>query len=383
MSVARGRQAVLGKTCIRRTKGRVTKLCKRTTAMPNARPATTDLDIIEIMSNQPRLMIGYLTVYVILFTKLSTQPAMSDLAADESRLIAEIDRLKADFPKTRELYREVCALMFFRFGITPTANRLYQLVRKGSMSTPTAVLGEFWAELREKSRVRIEHPDLPADLQAAAGELVAALWSRSTADAAAALDALRAEVEAERAAAKAEVAALQTDLSRTETALEHRTSALLAAQVRIQELEQARAADEASHRALQAEVERLKSDNADADRALAQARADFTSQLDRLRDDAGRAEERLRASEKRALQEIDRERLAAARVQKELDAAATRAEQRDTQHRKDLAALQAQLADTQHRCGVLEGQLDGARAANAAKTSNGHGAPAGGTTRGA
>ncbi|KVT74820.1 ATPase [Burkholderia territorii] len=291
---------------------------------------------------------------------------MSDLAADESRLTAAIDRLKADFPKTRELYREVCALMFFRFGITPTANRLYQLVRKGSMSTPTAVLAEFWAELREKSRVRIEHPDLPPDLQAAAGDLVAALWSRSTADAAAALDALRAEVEAERAAAKAEVAALQADLSRTETALEHRTSALLAAQVRIQELEQARAADDASRRALQAEVERLKFDNADADRALAQARADFTSQLDRLRDDAGRAEERLRASEKRALQEIDRERLAAARVQKELDAAAMRAEQRETQHRKDLAALQGQLADAQRRCAVLEGQLDGMRAANVA-----------------
>ena len=75
---------------------------------------------------------------------------MSDLAADESRLTAEIERLKADFPKTRELYREACALLFFRFGITPTANRLYQLVRKGSMSTPTAVLGEFWAELRER-----------------------------------------------------------------------------------------------------------------------------------------------------------------------------------------------------------------------------------------
>ena len=287
---------------------------------------------------------------------------MSDLAADESRLIAEIDRLKVDFPKTRELYREVCALMFFRFGIIPTANRLYQLVRKGSMSTPTAVLGEFWAELREKSRVRIEHPDLPADLQAAAGELIAALWKRSSTEAAAALDALRADVEAE----KADVAALQTELSRTETALEQRTAALLTAQVRIHELEQARAADEASRRALQAEVDRLKSDNADADRALAQARADFTSQLDRLRDDASRAEDRLRASAKRALQEIDRERLVAARLQKELDAAAARAEQRDTQHRKDLATLQAQLADTQHRCGMLEGQLDGVRAANAA-----------------
>lgn len=292
---------------------------------------------------------------------------MSDLAADEPRLTAEIERLKADFPKTRELYREVCALLFFRFGITPTANRLYQLVRKGSMSTPTAVLGEFWAELREKSRVRIEHPGLPADLQAAAGELVAALWNRSSTDAAAALDVLRAEVEAERTAAKTEVATLQAELARTETALEQRTAALLAAQVRIQELEQARAADDASRRAMQAEIERLKADNAEGNRALAQARADFTTQLDRLRDDAGRAEERLRASEKRALQEIDRERLAAARLQKELDAAASRAEQRDAQQRKDVAALQAQLGDALHRCGVLQGQLDGAQATDAAR----------------
>ncbi|WP_446902038.1 DNA-binding protein [Burkholderia sp. YIM B11467] len=292
---------------------------------------------------------------------------MSDLAADEPRLTAEIERLKADFPKTRELYREACALLFFRFGITPTANRLYQLVRKGSMSTPTAVLGEFWAELREKSRVRIEHPDLPADLQAAAGELVATLWSRSSTEAASALDALRAEVEAERAAANAEVAALQAELGRTETALEQRTAALLTAQVRIQELEQVRAADDASRRALQSDIERLKADNTEGDRALVQARADFTTQLDRLRDDAGRAEERLRASEKRALQEIDRERLAAARLQKELDATASRAEQRDAQHRKDIAALQAQLGDALHRCGVLQGQLDGAQATDAAR----------------
>lgn len=38
------------------------------------------------------------------------------------------------------------------------------------MGTPTGVLGEFWAELCEKSRVRIDHPDLPADLGAAAGD---------------------------------------------------------------------------------------------------------------------------------------------------------------------------------------------------------------------
>ena len=167
---------------------------------------------------------------------------MSDVLPDESRIAAEIERLKAEFPKTRELYREVCALLFFRHGVTPTANRLYQLVKRGSMSTPTQVLGEFWVELREKSRVRIEHPDLPAELQAAAGELVATLWTKSTTSAQAALEALRTDAEAEKASARNEVASLQAELVRTETALEQRTGALLAAQVRIQELEQAQAA---------------------------------------------------------------------------------------------------------------------------------------------
>src|ERR1700675_4395173 len=116
---------------------------------------------------------------------------MSDVVSQDAALPAEIERLKAAFPKTRELYREVCALLFFHFGITPTANRLYQLVKRGSMGTPTDVLAEFWTTLREKSRVRLERPDLPPDLQAAAGELVAALWDKSTAAAHAALEELR------------------------------------------------------------------------------------------------------------------------------------------------------------------------------------------------
>jgi uncharacterized protein YhaN len=284
--------------------------------------------------------------------------------SDDVRLAAEIDRLKAAFPKTRELYREVCALLFFRFGQTPTANRLYQLVRRGSMGTPAAVLAEFWAELREKSRVRIEHPDLPTDLRDAAGELVATLWTRATASAQAGLDALRAEVESERTAAEQRVAAARVELERTETALEQRTAALLAAQVEVRELEKAQAEGHAARQALEAEVSRLRGEAAARDRELEKVRDGFSRDLEKLRETASQSGERLRATEKRALLEIDRERSAATKLQKEVDETTKRADRRDADHRRAVEALQAQLGDARHQAGVLQGRLDAVQATN-------------------
>ena len=289
---------------------------------------------------------------------------MSDVLSPDAALTAEIERLKAAFPKTRELYREVCALLFFRHGITPTANRLYQLVRRGSMGTPTAVLGEFWAELREKSRVRIEHPDLPAELGAAAGELVATLWARAAASADAALDALRGEVEAQRAEARQAVAAARDELGRAESALEQRTAALLAAQVEIRELDKAQAEGHAQRQALEAELARIGAALAARDRELVEVREGFSRDLEKQREAAERAEDRLRASEKRALLEIDRERNAVTKLQKELDDATRRADRKDDDHRRALETMQAQLGDARHQAGVLQGRLDAVQAEN-------------------
>jgi chromosome segregation ATPase len=159
---------------------------------------------------------------------------------------------------------------------------------------------------------------------------------------------------------------MQGELARTETALEQRTAALLAAQVRIQELEQAQAAGEATRRALEAEIARQQDEIGARDRALAQARADFSGELDKLRSSAELAEDRLRAAEKRALLEIERERGVSARSQKELEGAARRAEQTETRHRDDIQALQVQLGDARHRAGVVEGNLEALRSSNAA-----------------
>ena len=290
---------------------------------------------------------------------------MSDVLSPDAALAAEIERLKAAFPKTRELYREVCALLFFRFGITPTANRLYQLVRKGSMGTPTEVLGEFWAQLREKSRVRIERPDLPPDLREAAGDLIAVLWDKSTATAQAALEELRVDLRLERDAAEAEIAEARQATARAERALDERSTALVIAQTRIQELEQAFAVSEASRQTLEANVARLQRESRERDAALAQARADFATELGKLREDARQSEERLRAMEKRALLDIERERTSCARLQKELDAAARRAEKQDERHRAEAERLRSELGDARHQAGILQGRLETTSAAYA------------------
>lgn len=109
----------------------------------------------------------------------------------DPRIAADVEALRTRCEDTRELYREVCALLFFRYGITPTANRLYQYVRKGSMGTPSEVLARFWADLRERARVRIERPDLPEALRDAAGAMVHDLWTRALDEAARSFDARR------------------------------------------------------------------------------------------------------------------------------------------------------------------------------------------------
>jgi len=88
-------------------------------------------------------------------------------------IAADIDRLRSEATDTKSLYRSVAGLLFFKYGITPTANRLHQLVGKGSMSTAASVLARFWQELRKVSQLRLEHPGLPEPLQKIGADMLA------------------------------------------------------------------------------------------------------------------------------------------------------------------------------------------------------------------
>jgi len=144
----------------------------------------------------------------------------------ESRIAADIDDLRARCADTRELYREVCGLLFFRYGITPTANKLYQYVRKGSMNTPAEVLGQFWSDLRERSRVRIDHPALPESLRDMAADLVANLWERAGHEARESLAEERSRARRQAEEALAERDALQARLDQLRRRLDESTVAL-------------------------------------------------------------------------------------------------------------------------------------------------------------
>jgi hypothetical protein len=145
------------------------------------------MDIRVIMSRDWKIKSLIYTLYVVLF-KMS----------EESEIQAEVEALRERFSDTKALYREVCALLFFRYGITPTASKLYQHVRKGSMSAPAEALAKFWEDLRGKARVEIDHPDLPEALKEAAGQAVSVLWTQATELAREELAVLRVEAHASK-----------------------------------------------------------------------------------------------------------------------------------------------------------------------------------------
>lgn len=98
---------------------------------------------------------------------------------NEQIIQEDVYKIMQEFKETKAIYREVCMLLFFRYGITPTANKLYQYVHRGSMSAPAEALNKFWAELRAKSKVQLDHPDLPENLRKVSGELISTIWTEA------------------------------------------------------------------------------------------------------------------------------------------------------------------------------------------------------------
>lgn len=275
--------------------------------------------------------------------------------SEESEIQAEVEALRERFSDTKALYREVCALLFFRYGITPTASKLYQHVRKGSMSAPAEALAKFWEELRGKARVEIDHPDLPDALKQAAGQAVSVLWTQATELAREELAVLRDETRTQAQSAQAELQEAQQRSAALEAQIQTAQSKVAELEIRVQglaaELEQERrahAASAARGEALSRQVDELKLEQS-------KSRQHFSAELEKGRAAIDEAVQRATEAEHRALREIDRERTARAQADKQLEQLRGKLAETERDHHTKL--LEANAAQTR-----LAAELDNARA---------------------
>jgi len=261
-------------------------------------------------------------------------------------LESDIEAARANAADTQALYREVCALLFFRYGETPTANRLYQLVRKGSMSAPAKALREFWIEVREKTRVDVGRPDLPPEVASAAGEFAARLWRLSSDAASVTFDAFRQDADAQIAAAREQARQHESQRQLAEEKAEQAANDASVLRTRIGALDARIVELQTTNDMLAAQLAASKEEMTAASAALADARRDFAAELAKLRSAHEQNEQRLAAAEKRALLEIETERTAAQRLRKELQASQERALVLEADYRVQSDALRGELTST-------------------------------------
>lgn len=285
----------------------------------------------------------------------------ADLDLTDAALQADLAELRSRFPETRALYREVCGLLFFRYGVTPTANKLYSLVRKGSMGTPAEVLQAFWQELRGRTRVTIDHPDLPEALKDIAAGAVQTIWQAANEAATGELAMLRAEArhaasvaEAERDAARAETAAAREEVAAISAQLAEARQAHEAVQAEL-------VAERQAHAATQARLDAGRAELDAAGRQLVELRTQFSTELERAREQVTLAQERAEASERRSLRELDAERTARQQSDRTAEAlrgelVAARSEARDAAvaQAEARARLEAQAAAVADRLASAE-----------------------------
>lgn len=282
---------------------------------------------------------------------------MNNVIINEQQLMTEIDKLRGQFTETQDLYREVCVLLFFRYGITPTANKLYQYVRRGSMSAPADALNKFWSELREKSRVRIDRSDIPESIGLATGDFVATLWNEAQKAAQLGFTDLVENATAEILKSKLDAELARQDATKLKVQLDECNLDLKSTQKRLSETDNlllvntnTLAMQEKALKSLRIECDNLST-------ALSDEKATFSRDLNLINASLQKAEDRFRSLENKSLLEVDQARQLIKRLEKEIISLRKITKDDQSSHTKDQIKNQNIIAALNERVGTLNGKL--------------------------
>ena len=276
------------------------------------------------------------------------------LMSTETEIQAEVEALKARLSDTKQLYREVCALLFFRHGITPTTNKLYQYVRRGSMSAPADALSKFWDDLRSKARIEVDHPDLPDEVKESAASAIAAIWRQASAAAREELRSVRDEAGTHVTAAQEELAAACRQVDEQSAEMQTLHSSIAVAQSALDSTKLEIETERRAHAATSARLQELQRTCDDLRSQQQRLQEGFSADLDKAREAVEVAATRADAADRRAMLEVDQERQARIRTEKALEALRSQASHAEDRLRTELQAATETGARSAARADSLE-----------------------------
>jgi len=125
----------------------------------------------------------------------------SSAKVDPGILATLRERTPADAHR-RDKTRQAASLLFFEHGVYPSAKVVLSYTQQGSITDISRDLHEFWQELRDKARVKLDAPYLPHELVETFADSLAKIWDQATGNASATFDAQRLEAERQVAIAQ-------------------------------------------------------------------------------------------------------------------------------------------------------------------------------------
>lgn len=254
-------------------------------------------------------------------------------ALTEAELHLAIEQLRSEHNNTIDLYKAVAALLFFHYHTTPTTNRMYQLVRKGSMSAPSEALKLFWKELRERSQVRMEQADIPASLTQSAGMLMAQLWDEALAVAMESVESTQQAIYAKLALAEQAQLAAKDEANTLQ-------GALLTAQQQLHQQDEKIATLEAEQQKQQLQAVAQTQTIQHLEEQKMQLQQQHDAALQTQKEQMLLSEQRAADMEKYARLEVDRVRQEAAKDEKQAESQLEKQEQRYQQLQTQWQQLQ-------------------------------------------
>lgn len=243
---------------------------------------------------------------------------MTSTHTNEAKLIEDVETLRIQFPQAKDLYREVCRLMFFRYGMQPTANKLYQLVRKGTMSTPSQAVNNFWSELRHKNRVDIEHSGLPDTLREFAGEALSTLWKSALEVAKQNVKEKHSAINGLESTNRLELESYKAQLKKLEALNAEQHSELIMLRKQLQESEKRFLIDHQVSVTQKESVKTLQYEKSALESSLKSINNEFDTELNKVHAALKFSEDRFKKLEAKSFAEVDRERQRSYKLESEI-----------------------------------------------------------------